>query len=355
MEVGRDEAEKLVGIAAAEEADREDLVGVDRVDPLQILHVELVVGAVDEWPDEIAVMEEMHPLRRHVDEVDMAFAQRAGGQGLGDQDREIEQPEKRSAPHRQPVLAELPPHQPPLRGEIDALLVRRQLLDRPRIERCLGHVMRHWRPGRRKWRACHHLVHFVLPPSSLIRGSRMANARSEMSTPTTVRKARNIRNEPARYMSWLWSALMSSGPVVSSDSTMAVISAPETIEGRIEPMSEMKKLSDILSGYFTSALKGCSPFALAVTTYCFCSSSSRLARTRLIMPAVPAVPMMMTGIQICSRIDLALAQLIGSLRYWLSIRWPSEVPNQMLARYMKTSASRKLGVASPSRPRKVRP
>ena len=54
---------------------------------------------------------------------------------------------------------------------------------------------------------------------------------------------------------------MSSGPVVSSDSTMAMISAPEMIAGRIEPMSEMKKLSDMRSGYFTSALNGCRPLA----------------------------------------------------------------------------------------------
>ena len=98
----------------------------------------------------------------------------------------------------------------------------------------------------------------VLPPCSRMRGSRMASARSEISTPITVRKARNIRNEPARYMSWLFSARMSSGPVVSSDSTMAVISAPEMIAGRIEPISEMKKLSAMRSGYLTSALNGCS-------------------------------------------------------------------------------------------------
>ena len=73
------------------------------------------------------------------------------------------------------------------------------------------------------------------------------------------------------------------------------------------------------------------------------------------MPAVPAVPTMTTGIQRCSRIDLALAQLIGSPRYFWSIRWPIEVPNQMLAKYMRISASMKFGMAMPSSPRKVRP
>ena len=98
--------------------------------------------------------------------------------------------------------------------------------------------------------------HFMLLPCSLILGSRIANAISEMSTPITLRNARNIRKDPARYMSWLLSARMRRGPVVSSDSTIAVISAPEMIAGRIDPMSEMKKLSAIRSGYLINALKG---------------------------------------------------------------------------------------------------
>ncbi|MNF00417.1 hypothetical protein D3C80_1992440 [compost metagenome] len=84
----------------------------------------------------------------------------------------------------------------------------------------------------------------------------MARAISDTRTPITVRKARNIRKEPARYMSWLCSARMSIGPVVSSDSTTAVISAPDMIAGRIEPMSEMKKFSAMRSGYLISTLKG---------------------------------------------------------------------------------------------------
>jgi len=109
------------------------------------------------------------------------------------------------------------------------------------------------------------------------------------------------------------------------------------------------------SGYFISVLNGCRPLARAVTTYCFCSSSSRLARSLRIMLAVPAVPTMMTGIQRCSRIDFALAQLIGWLRYCWSMRWPTEVPNQILAKYMRISANRKFGIAMPMRPRKVSP
>ena len=72
-------------MAAAEEADREDLVGVGRIHPLEMVHVELVFGPVDERPDELALMKEMHPLRWRVDVVDVAFAERVGGQELGDQ------------------------------------------------------------------------------------------------------------------------------------------------------------------------------------------------------------------------------------------------------------------------------
>ncbi len=53
--------------------------------------------------------------------------------------------------------------------------------------------------------------------------------------------------------------------------------------------------------------------------------------------------------------DFALAQLIGSPRYCWSIRWPMDVPNQMLAKYMRISASMKFGIAMPRRPRKVSP
>lgn len=73
------------------------------------------------------------------------------------------------------------------------------------------------------------------------------------------------------------------------------------------------------------------------------------------MPAVPAVPMTMTGMIRCSAIDLALAQLIGASRYSGAIRCPMDVPNHWLAKYIISSASRKFGVARPSSPRNVRP
>src|SRR6202007_3090243 len=103
--------------------------------------------------------------------------------------------------------------------------------------------------------------------------------------------------EPARYMSWLRSASSSIGPVVGKDITTETIAAPEITCGSREPISEMNGLRAIRSGYLNNTLRGGNPLARAVTTYCFCNSSSRLARNRRIMLAVPAVPMTMTGIQ----------------------------------------------------------
>ena len=73
------------------------------------------------------------------------------------------------------------------------------------------------------------------------------------------------------------------------------------------------------------------------------------------MPAVPDVPITMTGTHRWSSTDTNLAQLIGCPTNRGSISPPIDVPNQTLARYISTSASRKFGVARPSSPRKVKP
>ena len=96
--------------------------------------------------------------------------------------------------------------------------------------------------------------------------------------------------------------------------------------GSSEPISEMNGLSAMRSGYLNSTLNGCRPLARAVTTYCFCSSSSRLARSRRIIAAVPAVPMTMTGIHRCASTDSALPQLHGLSTYIGSISPPIEMP-----------------------------
>ncbi len=112
-------------------------------------------------------------------------------------------------------------------------------------------------------------------------------------------------------MSWLRSASSSIGPVVGSDITTETITAPETISGSKVPMSAMKGLSDSRSGYFTSSRPRGRPLARAVTTYCFCSSSSRLARRRRICEAVPDAPITTTGSQRWASTDSTLPQLQG--------------------------------------------
>ena len=113
-------------------------------------------------------------------------------------------------------------------------------------------------------------------------------------------------------------------------------------------MSAMNGFSDMRSGYFTSSRNGGMPLARAVTTYCFCNSSSRLARRRRIMPAVPEVPITITGIQRCVSTEPNLAQLQALSRYSGSMMPPIARPNSTLAKYISTSAKRKFGVARPT-------
>ncbi len=144
--------------------------------------------------------------------------------------------------------------------------------------------------------------------------------------------ARNIRNDPARYMSWLCSARSIIGPVVGSESTTATMVEPEMTWGSRLPISATKGLRDIRSGYLTSTLKGCSPLARAVTTYCLSSSSSRLARSRRIMAAVLEVPTTSTGTHRWASTEPSFPQESGSPRYLGSISPPMETPNATLAR-----------------------
>ncbi len=127
------------------------------------------------------------------------------------------------------------------------------------------------------------------------------------------------------------------------------------IDGSRLPISEMKKLSAMRNGYLRSTLPGGRPLARAVTTYCFCSSSSRFARILRIMPAVPPTPMTTTGIQLCSRIETILAHDHGLPMNSGPISPPIDVPKMTLAKYSMTSASMKLGMAMPRKPRSDKP
>ena len=65
------------------------------------------------------------------------------------------------------------------------------------------------------------------------------------------------------------------------------------------------------------------------------------------MPAVPEVPITITGIHRCSITESALPKLHGWPRYFGSMM-PTERPNCTFAKYMSTSAKRKFGVARPT-------
>ena len=97
VEVAFEQPPELVAVAAAEEADRLHVVRVVGVFALQRVHVELHGAAVDERPDEAALMEEMDALRRRVDEVDVARVQIVGRQELADQDHDVEHGEEDAA------------------------------------------------------------------------------------------------------------------------------------------------------------------------------------------------------------------------------------------------------------------
>ena len=72
-------------------------------------------------------------------------------------------------------------------------------------------------------------------------------------------------------------------------------------------------------------------------------------------PAVPDVPITMTGIHRWWSTDSAFARLQGCPMNSGSMMPPIDSPNWTLAKYISTSASRKLGVASPTYPSSVSP
>src|SRR5438132_526729 len=312
VHIAVDPAPEFVWIAVAQEADRLVLLRVRCVDPAQIGHVEAVVVARDIGQGEVALAEDVDARRRRVDEVGMTAVEPVRREKFAKQDGHVKHQQQRARGQRDPVPAKPPPHQLPLRGAVEPLLRRGHDLDRIGVERRRRDVMRHrvgdaaGPVGRGRAGGDADLAHGWRPTCRRMRGSSAASARSDRNTPITVRKAMNIRNEPARNMSWLRSASSSIGPVVGNDMTIDTTAAPEITCGNSEPISEMNGLSARRSGYLNSSLTGGTPLARAVTTYCFCNSSKRLARSRRIMLARPAVPITMTGIPTSARTEVAL-------------------------------------------------
>src|SRR5579863_1642957 len=309
MEACRDEAPEQVFVALAEKAQGLVLCRVGRVDTLQIIHVEMVVVALDIGRGEPVFAKNVNMLRRRVDEVGVAGIEPVRRDDLADQGRRVHRQQQTAGDHRDAVTAQPPPHQPPLRRLVETLLPGGHRLDRHRVERRRRDVMRQ-RIGRRIAAPVGGIEgdvgHCRRPDCRRMRGSSAASAKSDNRTPITVRNDMNIRNEPARYMSWLRSATSNIVSFVGNAITTETMTAPEITCGSSEPISLMNGLSAMRSGYLNSAFSGRSPLARAVITYCFCSSSSRLARRRRIIAAVPAVPMTTTGIQMWAATEAAL-------------------------------------------------
>src|SRR5690606_13004773 len=284
MEAPRNHARELIGRAEAKEPHRIDPIPVLLKLPAHGLQVDRGRHAVDEGSDELALVEQVQPLRRGVEMVVRPLVRCVGGDDLGKGDAEIEQQQHDSRPHGDAVATELPPHDLPLGGLEIALLFGRERfgglgIERLRIDEMLGRPLV---AGLDRHDA-------ALPPRRM-RGSSTASNRSEISMPISVSTATNSNTKADRNWSCDCSALRSTGPTVGRLSTTETMTEPDTSEGIRLPMSAMKGLSAILSGYLTSSFPSLIPFARAVVTYCRCSSSSRLALSRRIIAAVPDVP-----------------------------------------------------------------
>ena len=88
---------------------------------------------------------DVEPLGRREDIGDVTAVQAIGRQEFAGEDRCVEKQQEAARPHRQSVAAKAPPHHDPLRGEVESLLLRCQLLDRLGIEGRRRHHVRYRR------------------------------------------------------------------------------------------------------------------------------------------------------------------------------------------------------------------
>ena len=119
VDVRREEAEQLVLEALAEEAQVDAPVRVGREgrcerDGIAYLAHRLDMGA--KAPALVVRLEQMQRLGRVVDGAGVLPPGIGGGQEVRHQRDDIEQQHDDAAKHREPVSAEAPPHQLPLRG-----------------------------------------------------------------------------------------------------------------------------------------------------------------------------------------------------------------------------------------------
>ncbi|MNV72088.1 hypothetical protein D3C71_1651470 [compost metagenome] len=150
MQVAFKQPPEEVAVAAAEEADRLDVLQVVGVVALQRLHIEFHRPPIDERPDELALMKQAHRLRRRIDKVHIARVQVVGRKELADEDHQVERDQEDAGDQRQLVPTELPPHQSQLRSLVHPHLLFRHRFDGIGIEWCSRYVVRQRFAGRRK-------------------------------------------------------------------------------------------------------------------------------------------------------------------------------------------------------------
>ena len=164
---------------------------------------------------------------------------------------------------------------------------------------------------------------------------------------------RKSRIDPARYVSCVISALSIIGPAVGRPNTMAVIAPPDIRCGNNQARLLIKGFRQILTGYLNNTFALDKPLLRAVITYCFSSSSSSVARSTRMRPAEPPVATTNTGIGKCLAKSMSYAILHGA-----SINSLEYSPLRLTPKYLRpmnnnTSASMKLGIASPINPQVV--
>ena len=125
-----------IAVAAHEQGQRVPPLGVDRVGPGQGLHVDRFHHAVHERPLQPSVGEQAHAHGRRGRVVHVPEARIIRRAELGEGGHEVADDDGDGAGDRQPAVAELAPHQPPLR---DAGARRGQRL----VRRCVHYGLSH--------------------------------------------------------------------------------------------------------------------------------------------------------------------------------------------------------------------
>ena len=134
MQVGFEQTPPTIRIAVAEEAELFDRAGVRSRIRAAASPCSSCSEPINERSDEAAIVEQVARLRRGEDEIGMPAVQVVGCEELADQDRRVEHGQHGAGDHGEAMAAKLPPHHPPLRGEIEPFLLGRQPLDRVGIE-----------------------------------------------------------------------------------------------------------------------------------------------------------------------------------------------------------------------------